>query len=362
MKKILSFFAITASIFCGNSASAKTNSGTVYVTCPAGFFCTSNGQYYTTDSTSTNFWGHVSYHIDEIPTYMYGPAELVLPGWGMMSEEQFCDKCNGQHDSSCAYCADEYDETWVSTWFGFYGAKNGEITYHSWRNTSFQGVFPCPGTYPSSENGASSVLQCYRTTSNGQKEYYKAPNKTQPNNYNGSYNTDDVNALLTNLQAALTQANTAANNLQALLKKSNNKINIKLPTINNIQLSAATTIQNTSTTQTTTIVSANDLKSKTNTQTTNQNTTGITESTSDNTQSSTNKKLDFGNLSSTFTNAKVAKTVPTRSAIPQKNSATMRSAKTLPPTRKQVRENTTPGRPTQTKERPSTLHQHQTKQ
>lgn len=103
-----------------------------------------------------------------------------------------------------------------------------------------------------------------------------------------------------------------------------------------------------------------------NIQTTNQNTTNTnstTEKTDTGLKSTALSKLDFGSLfASPFsTTAKVVKPVSTRSAIPQKNSTTMRSAKTLPPTRKQVRENTTPGRPTQTKERPSTLHQHPTK-
>lgn len=345
MKKILSSIAIIVIALYGNNAIAKT--------CPAGFFCTANGQY-TISSQASTYYGWT-----EIPSYMYGSAELVVPGWGMWSDEGLCSnkKSDGTPYSGCIYTATDYDEVWVSLWFGFYTVKNGEVLYKSSGGSTAPGAFPCPGTYPSSETGASSVFQCYRTTNNAQKEYYKAPNNTSTsnntqNNYNGNYNTDEINALLTNLQSALAQANTAANNLQNTLKKSNNNINVQAINRNKINTDI-TTIQNAATTQTAITATINDTKS-TNSQTTNQNTTGTTESTSDNTQSSTNKKFDFGDLSYTFTNAKVAKNIPTRSAIQQKKSATTRSAKTLTPTTKRIRENTQQTRPAQTKTRKST--------
>lgn len=317
MKKILIFIAVITCTSFVNTATAKTTEGTVYVTCPGGFFCTNNGEYYTTDTTTSSFWGRVTYKIDEIPTYMYGPAELVTPGWGRMGDELFCAVCNGQHDSSCAYCADEYDEVWVSTWFGFYGAKNNDVTNHSWRGSAFAGVFPCPGTHPSSDSGASSVFQCYRTTSNGQKEYYKTPNKTT-HNYDGNYNTEDVNALLTNLQSAIDQANSASQNLQAILKKSNNKI--KVTSVTGIKQNlnyVATNAQQTN-------VASIQTTQPGNTPPTNATTTvapvtmKLSDVKTDSTTSSPLKKLDFGNLSSIFSADKAAvhNTATGRAALP----------------------------------------------
>ena len=217
MKKALTF--ITIFILCTHKVFAIENYDTpVQKICPAGLFCTANGKY----TVMQNGKGKNAYAREDIQGYYKAPAELVVPGWGMWSEMRLCDECD-KGDSSCAYCANHYDETWVS-WFGFYTIKNGTPTYHS--NKSFVdlvGIFSCPGTYPSSDEGSSSVFQCYRIVSNGKKEYYTAPNKNTLN-YDGKYNTDDVNTMLTNLQSALEQAQTAARNLQNVLKKSNEKI------------------------------------------------------------------------------------------------------------------------------------------
>ena len=303
MKKVLIFIAVITCTSFVNTATAKTIEGTVYVTCPGGFFCTNNGKYYTTTAITDDFWSPLEFKMDLIPTYMYGPAELVTPGWGMMSDEQFCAVCNGQHDSLCAYCADEYDEVWVSTWFGFYGAKNNDVTNHSWRGSAFAGVFPCPGTYPSSDSGASSVFQCYRTTSNGEKEYYKTPNKTT-HNYDGNYNTEDVNALLTNLQSAIDQANSASQNLQAVLKKNNNHINV--PSREKIITTHANNTNDTPVASNTNIQPTSPTTGTTNSSNSQTNTTGTTTTTSITAQNislpltTAEKKFDFGNLVSPF--------------------------------------------------------------
>ena len=245
---------------------------------------------------------------------MYGSAELVVPGWGMWGDEGLCSnkKSDGTPYSGCIYTATDYDEVWVSLWFGFYTVKNGEVLYKSSGDSTAPGAFPCPGTYPSSEIGASSVFQCYRTTNNAQKEYYKAPNNTSPS-YDGNYNTDTVNTLLTNLQSALDQAHAAANNLQAVLKKSNNKVNV--PTVNRNKINIdVTTTQNAAPTQMATDGSTNNNKSTTNIKTNTTATTDTTGSTNttaqkiDTTQSSLGKKFDFGSFSSPFTTAKTAVT------------------------------------------------------
>lgn len=346
MKKFLAFIAIIIIALYGNNAIAKT--------CPAGFFCTANGQY-TISSQASTYYGWT-----EIPSYMYGSAELVVPGWGMWSDEGLCSnkKSDGTPYSGCIYTATDYDEVWVSLWFGFYTVKNGEVLYKSSGGSTAPGAFPCPGTYPSSETGASSVFQCYRTTNNAQKEYYKAPNNTSTsnntqNNYNGNYNTDEINALLTNLQSALAQANTAANNLQNTLKKSNNKINVQAINRNKINVDITTTAQ----TDNSISAIATNIPKTTTAQTNTTNTTeSKTETKTNTTQSTTTKKFDFGDLSSPFTSAKVAKTVPTRSATPQR---TARSTKTITPTVKHVYKNTQQTRPAQTKTRESTSHPRQ---
>jgi len=173
-------------------------------TCPAGLFCTSGGKY-TFDKKN-----------DDIQAYQMKPAELVVDGWGMQSDEGICDSCGQKKESPCVYCANEYDEMWASLFFGYYFVKDGEVTYHSNRGSMAQGVFTCPGTYPSSAEGASSVFECYRIVSNGQKEYYKAPKNTQTDN-GVDIDIKTVNALVTDLQSALSKAQS----LQAALNKLN---------------------------------------------------------------------------------------------------------------------------------------------
>ena len=212
MKKVLLF--VVMPFLVAYDAVAATQK-----TCPAGLFCTVNGKY-----TPDDIYGY------DIQGYQIAPSELVAPGWGTWSEEGLCDKYknDGTPYSGCIYTATDYDEVWVSTWFGFYTIKNGEVTHHSSKANAITNVFACPGTHPSSDSGASSVFDCYRNTGNGGKEYYKAPNNTETN-YDGEYNTDTVNVLLTNLQLALEQAQTAARNLQNVLKESNTGIKVNLP-------------------------------------------------------------------------------------------------------------------------------------
>ena len=182
------------SILCSATAVAKE---TTY-RCPAGLFCT-NGGTYTSD--------------EEIPAYIRRPSERVVPGWGDWREEGLCDT---GRSTVCWYVATDYDEVWVSTFLGFYTVKNGNVSYVASGSSLTPGVFACPGTYPSSDIGASSVLQCYRTASNGQKDYYKPQINAQPGS-NGGSGTDDVNAVLKNLQSAIDQAKIAEQNLQSAL-------------------------------------------------------------------------------------------------------------------------------------------------
>ena len=180
-------------------------------TCPAGLFCTSGGKY-TFDKKA-----------DDIQAYQMKPAELVVDGWGMHSDEGICDSCGQKKESPCVYCANEYDEMWASLQLGYYFVKNGEVTYHSDRSSKLQGIFTCPGTYPSSAEGASSVFECYRVVGNGQKEYYKAPTNTQSVSCGSNdVNIGTVNTLVKDLQAALIMAQS----LQASLNKAK-----QLPTL-----------------------------------------------------------------------------------------------------------------------------------
>lgn len=126
--------------------------------CPAGLFCTTGGTYVPYDGG--------------IAPYMLGPADLATIGWGMWSEEDLC-PVRGKYSSGCSYYTEDYDEVWVSVWFGYYMVKNGEVIYHKSKDSNAPGAFPCPGTYPVSAECASSVFECYRVASGGQKEYYK---------------------------------------------------------------------------------------------------------------------------------------------------------------------------------------------
>lgn len=243
MKKLSMFVAIF--IFCMHNAfggilSEDAEYTTIQKTCPAGFFCTANGKYTVTEGKL----GKSTWIEGDIEVYAMGPAELVVPGWGVWSDEQLCDERTSNNASYCAYYATDYDEVWVSTWFGFYMVKNGDITYNSASN-AIQGVFPCPGTYPSSEVGASSVFQCYRVVRDGEKEYYTTPNNTT-HSYDGRYDTDTINVLLTNLQSAVVQAQTAVNNLQNILQKSNTRIRVFHPAAKNLFTNMSTNTKNAS--------------------------------------------------------------------------------------------------------------------
>lgn len=193
--KYLVGIIVSVSCLCdANAAATKI--------CPAGLFCTSGGKY------NSGQYG--------IESYKMGPADLVTSNWGDWQEEGLCSK------GKCAYSAENYDQVWVSTWFGFYMVKNGDVTYHSSGSSAASGVFPCPGTHPSSAEGASSVFECYRNVGNGQKEYYKAPNAIQTNNA-GNADMNTIAALVQELQASLNQANKIAADLQKALNKSTKK-------------------------------------------------------------------------------------------------------------------------------------------
>lgn len=281
MKKVSVF--ITIFLLCIYKAFAATQK-----TCPAGLFCTNNGKYTPGDTYSHDIQG-----------YQIAPSELVAPGWGAWQEEGLCD--DGTPDSVCMYVATDYDEVWVSTWFGFYTIKNGEVTHHSSKTNAIKNVFACPGTYPSSDSGASSVFQCYRNNSNGQKEYYKAPTDETPE-YDGNYDTDSVNAILTNLQSAMDQAQVAVSNLQNILKQSNNKINQRIPYNKKIHVNseAQTNAVNTEKLS----VQINTIAPQDTTQ---------TETKTDLNSKDNNKNIEFGSLPSIFTD---------RSAIPNRRAAT----------------------------------------
>lgn len=212
-------FGIITSVFLINASTAAT--------CPAGLFCTSGGNYVPANGG--------------IQSYQMVPADLVTPNWGMWSEEGLCAKCSNS-TNTCWYCGEDYDEIWVSTWFGFYLVKNGEVTYHSAGNTPAPGVFPCPGTHPSSAKGASSVFECYTVIGNGQKEYYKAPTNTQNGSSgSGTYNNDKIKLLVKDLLSSLNQANKVAQDIQKELNKQNlpNATNSTNTATNNRQSSGA---------------------------------------------------------------------------------------------------------------------------
>lgn len=280
MKKFLMFVAVIT--YATNAIAAEK-------TCHAGFFCVQNGTYI--DFSNAQDWFSST-----------GPARLAT-----------------SNDSlPMGYNLKDYDEVWICD-MGKYYVKNGEVECRAPLN----GILACPGTYPSSEPGASSVFQCFRTTSNGQKEYYKTPNNTH-HSYDGNYNTDDVNAILTSLQSALTQANSAAQNLESILKKTNNKINV--PKLNKnivetIDVASATQTPDNNTTNITQKITTSQTTAQSNTATpttTAPVTIKLSETKSDAPASSPLKKLDFGNLSSIFSADKAAvhNTATGRAALP----------------------------------------------
>ena len=219
MKKFF-IFVVHYILFVHNVSAYTGEQRTIQETCPAGMFCTANGKYTVVQTkVGTKWYADVRYTIHP---HQMGPAELVVPGWGQWTDARLCDERTSNDSSSCAYYASDYDEVWVSS-FGFYTVKNDNVMYVPCNADYIQGVFSCPGTYPSSEVGASSVFECYRVVSNKEREYYTVPKNTK-SNYDGEYNTDEINTMLVNLQSALDQAQTAASNLQNVLKKSNKRI------------------------------------------------------------------------------------------------------------------------------------------
>ncbi len=318
MKKISIFVAIF--IFCMHNAfGAKDVKCTqIQITCPAGLFCTANGKYTAQECK----FGKSTYLSGEIQPYQIGPAELVAPGWGMWSDEGLCDARTNHGSSFCIYYASDYDEVWVSAWFGFYMVKNDNITYNSSAN-GVQGVFPCPGTYPSSDVGASSVFQCYRIIGDGEKEYFTTPKDTV-SNYDGRYNTDSINVMLTNLQSALEQAQTAAKNLQNVLKKSNTKIRVSIP----VTQSQFNNISN----ETKNVTNATINESTTNDTTTEEASTSPLTNPIKNIKLSTTTsgfdwgKFDGANLFTTSVDAKSAIPVNVRKRMPNNTGAKARSS------------------------------------
>jgi len=259
------------------------------------------------------------------------------------------------------YYFEDFSELYKG-YFGAYGFMNGDFVYINacWSDADDpNGIFQCPITHPSSANGAKSLSECYKVNAKGQKEYYKIPNNVTQN-YDGNYNTDTINTLLTNLQSALDQANTAASNLKNILKKSNNNINI--PTSLKEQVSAHPTTQ-TDSDHTISNPTNNNNGTPASTSNNQSNTTNATEPTTNATQSTTAKKFDFGNISSAFTTAKTAvppaRQVRISTESTPRQSAIQRSTKTFTPKVKRIQETATPDRPIQTKERVSTFHSRQ---
>ena len=198
-------FGIIASVLCLCDASAlliKEEEATKK--CPAGLFCTTNGQYtYKRIKDGKDYTA-----TQDIEMYMLHPAELATKDWGTMLSEGFCSYCtNEDRGDICRYCANDYDELWISHWFGFYAIKNGEIMYRNFGNNYFSGVFACPGTYPSSDEGAKSVYECYTIGPNKQKEYFK-PSTNLQNASSGNCNIDikTFNTLVQDLESALNKA------------------------------------------------------------------------------------------------------------------------------------------------------------
>ena len=291
------FFTIF--LLCQYSANAATTK-----TCLEGLFCTQNGKY-TYDKT-------------DITTYERTPAVLFNTGWNSLDVSVCGSRSPGS--AACLYYVEDYDETW-NTWFGFYFVKDGEVLYYS--TSEISGVFSCSGTYPSSDSGAKSVFQCYRTNSDGQKEYYKTPNKKQIN-YDGSYNTNDINTILTSLQSAIDQANTATQNLQAVLKKSNDKIAVINP-IKKLGIDSEkltnTTIDTTQALENKSITTAATPKT-TNTKTNTTPPTVAEKSDTKSDTSDTTKKFDFSSFLSPFSDRATQKQIrqpiqPTRKNITQ---------------------------------------------
>lgn len=199
-------FGIIASVLCLCDASGSLfieEEGTKK--CPAGLFCTRDGQYtYTYAKQGKNIYPN-----EDIAMYMYHPAELMTKDWGTMSAERISSHCSDEDREkyNYAYCANDYDEVWIDNWFGFYAIKNGEILYHNFNSNYFSGVFACPGTYPSSDEGAKSVYECYTIGPNKQKEYFK-PSKNLQNASSGNCNIDikTFNTLVQDLESALNKA------------------------------------------------------------------------------------------------------------------------------------------------------------
>lgn len=340
MKKFLSFIAIIVPVLCSGNVGATT--------CPAGCFCLNNGEF----NLSTNYQNFCTVPASKINIISSGIS--VCHSW--ISNRDF-------HGPTATYYFEDFSELYKG-YFGAYGFINGNFVYINdcWDNADNpNGIFQCPTTHPNSDKGAKTIFECYRITANGQKEYYTHTN-TQ-NNYSGNYDNSNINALMQNLQSALNQANTAAQNLQTAL----NSYNLT----NTTQSQTATTLNNTNTitkmTNAQTFVSPTTAPTTTTQPQTTQSTTATPTTTApftmklsdvktDSTTSSPLKKFDFGDLSSVFTSAKVAKPVPTRSATERQKSTSARTTAT--PTTTRVHDNAAAARPTQTKERASaTRHQ-----
>ena len=98
-------------------------------------------------------------------------------------------------------------------------------------------MFQCPYTYPNSDQGASSLSQCFKYDMSGNKIYYTSSSSNS--NY-GNCDIEGVSALVTNLQNALDKANKAAAELQEALNKSNqtnneSSVNHSKPDVENMK-------------------------------------------------------------------------------------------------------------------------------
>ncbi len=301
MKKFLMFVANI--VLISSSAIAAQS------TCPAGCFCLNNGNFNLSE-TDKRYCG-----IPATPK-PHSAAFSVCHNW--IAYRDF-------PGPTPTYYAEDFSELYEG-YFGAYGFINGNFIYinQCWTDVTENpnGIFQCSLSHPSSDSGAKTIVECYRITANGQKEYYTHTN-TQ-NNYSGNY---DINALMQNLQSALNQANTAAQNLQNALNSPN--------LANTTQSQTATTLNNTNTitkmTNAQTFVSPTSAPTTTTKpQTTTTQSTTATPTTvapvtmklsdvkTDSTTPSPLKKLDFGNLSSIFSADKAAvhNTATGRAALP----------------------------------------------
>lgn len=219
MKFRISFlFGIIASVLCLCDAGAETKP------CPEGCFCLNGGNFNAESG---------SYHINEkdckIPASKYwsggNPAGRISCGVLISDNHNY-------NPGGVSYYLDDFSEFYDGK-YGFYGfmKDNNEFIYNGDCYGRAENIFQCPASYPSSAKGSKSLTDCFKYNEKGQKEYYKAPINTQTSssgysdqdgnlvneNRNSDIDIGTVNALVKDLQSALSKAQA----LQDALNKSN---------------------------------------------------------------------------------------------------------------------------------------------